>query len=196
MKLINLLKASFIAAGALLMSFSVSGATLPSLPSASSLTPYVGADAAWQLLSIQAQNKSVKHNEYVPKCNLYGGVKINEYAAVEVGTLIHKAQTVGTNKLKSSNYHASLVGTYPITTDLNIIGSAGLARVNHRYILPANSKKAIKTVPRLMGGVEYAINPNVKLRGGVTYQMTHNLKIPGVTPRDRYFLSGGLNYSF
>jgi hypothetical protein len=161
-----------------------------------SISPYVGADAQLQLVKPKIQTEVVKQSQFLPAANIYGGVKFNQYFSGEVGTLLQKPKRLAGNAFKTSGFHVTAIGTYPLDTNLNLIGGAGLSRLKYTYSQPAGKTVVSKTVPRFLGGVEYTIFTNTKVRGIFTYQHTSNINVHGIQPNDSCFGSVGLNYSF
>jgi opacity protein-like surface antigen len=193
MKYITKLKAVFVAAMALFISAAVSACPTLSL---SDVEPYIGADSAWQLLHAKSNGRSLKHNEYMPKLNLYAGIKFNDFGRIEAGTLIQKSRIISGSKLRKTDTHITVLGAYPISEGASLLGGVGLTRAKLTYLQPTVKRSVVKIAPRLVGGAEYALGNNVNVRGTIAYHMTHGLRIGGIKPRDSYLISGGLNYSF
>jgi OOP family OmpA-OmpF porin len=161
-----------------------------------SVNPYVGADASFQIMNPKNKTALVKQDQYLPGANVYAGVKLNQYLGAEVGGVFQKSKKLSGSTFKTGSFHISAIGRLPVASDISLLGGVGLSHLKYTYTQTTNKTTVSKTVPRLMGGVEYTIVDNLNLRGTLIYQHTSNIEVNGIHPNDSCFASFGLNYSF
>ena len=136
----------------LMLGIAALGLSLPAMAN-QEYVPYVGADVKWNNMQFKtATGKDLIQKNY-PQGNLFGGVKFNEWVALELGyqstTQKSKTATVGVGerffgdinsppgslstktKTKISGFNLNVVGFYPIFEEycLSLFGSVGLAQL-------------------------------------------------------------------
>lgn len=184
------LLSSLLASVALFAGSAVCALSLPSV------NPYVGVDASFQIVNPKHLTAAVKQDQYLPAGNVYAGVKVNQYVGAEAGGVFQKSKKLSQSTFKTGSFHLGAIGRLPVSPELSVLGGVGLSHLKYTLKQLGGSTTVSKTVPRLLGGVEYTIFTNTNLRGTFVYQHTSNISIGGVQPNDSCFASFGLNYSF
>lgn len=166
------------------------------------LAPYIGADAQFHRMHIRGGNFS----QSTVNGNFYGGLQLSDITSFEVGfTKGNKSNHTGKDYYKTRAIHLGLVTKQPVvnTENLDVLIGAGFGASkalfhHHDSGLDTHRKKAI---PRILVGIQYALNENVAFRAAGTWENTRSLEashpvMGTVKPDNSMNYSVGLNYAF
>lgn len=170
----------------------------------SDVRPYLGADAELRYMDFYKPfgSELLPHN--YPQANLYLGLPLNEYLALEAGyEATGKKTRAGTDTAGTKTFqanstgqikalHANLIGSFSICEQyrLKLIGLAGIARLKEKLVVvditvngvavpPANNTftfKKSKSVLRLGAGLQHMINCNWGTRAMLKWEQSGKLK--------------------
>lgn len=167
------------------------------------VNPYIGGDIQWNTVKF---NKGGNFGHQNPQTNVYGGFRLTDSVSAEVGTnRTHKSYSSYRNYHRFHSIYAGAVFNTPLahTANCDAIGGVGYSRVKgtYRQLGTGLSTERAKFIPRLMGGAQYHITPQLNWRAAVIWENTRELEAnhPAmglIKPENTVTYSLGLNYTF
>jgi hypothetical protein len=135
-------------------------------------SPYIGVDYQHRISEV----KRYQSNVFAKKAHgyhLHAGYYLSEDYSIEGG--YHLART---SKLKGSHkmrgIHGAFVKHFMLSTDKTwqAVASFGLTHAKHTLTHDSFVVSKAKPIPRLMGGLEYHVTPNVAFRASLIFEGT------------------------
>lgn len=167
------------------------------------VNPYIGADIQWNTVHF---NKGGNFGHHTPQTNVYGGFRLTDSVSAEVGTnRTHKSYSYYRNFHQFHGIYAGAVFNTPLahTNNCDVIGGVGYSRTKGKYRQRETglSTERAKFIPRLMGGAQYHITPQLNWRASVIWENTRELEAAHpamglIKPENTVSYSLGLNYTF
>ena len=165
--------------------------------------PYVGGDVQWRKGGFKIGDNFP--NQFL-QTNVYGGIHLNDAISAEVGTdRTHKSYSYYRNHSYFRGLYVSAVFNQPLgdSENCDVVGGVGYSfkKGIYREARTNIGTERKKAIPRLMGGVQYLITPQLKWRAAAIWENTRELKaahdrLGPIKPENTLTYSIGLNYSF
>lgn len=182
------------------------------------LKPYIGLNMQFHHMKFQSpENKLRSANS--PQGNFIAGVHLLDDLAIEAGYNVlswdfrnyQRFHTFAFEKTTGADHHlkgphVDLVGTFPISCSLKLVGSIGAGHLRSKWHIEDMGQAAEenhtkhRTILRMGAGFRYLITESVALRGMIgmmdTKKFTFKSDQLNIKPRSNHYTSIGVELGF